>query len=641
MFGWCGKILRVDLSTGKIEVQPVAEDKQQALIGGRGMNIGLLFEGVHSPIDAFDPENQIAFGTGPFTGTLVPGGARFNVTTRSPVTFLGDSSCGGHWGPELKFAGFDHVVVTGQSEKPVYLWIQDGQAELRDAEEFWGQDTWETQKRIQRELKDPNVKVLCIGPAGENKVRMAIINTGLKHATARTGTGAVMGAKGLKAIAVRGRQGVKIADRSRFIQACQEATERLEAFRQSRGFPAGEHAGTYSRLWEHHNEELALGTRHHRFCSWEDWETLSPKHFHEHYRTKMVGCFACPVHCTPRFSITEGPFQGLFGEGPGYHSVSGYGAQCINTDLAAVLNICVWSDKLGIDSCSTGRVIAFAMELFERGILAEGDIGFPLRWGDADAMLRLLKMIAFREGIGNIFAEGEARAAAAIGGGAEQVALTVKGLELLEPVRVMGIAHALGQSASTRGSDHLRTTPIIEIGISTEEAQKFFGVEGFKLDLDPTSYSNVEYSVVFNEYNAALADMLGFCKSFSHWLRAGRIDPDLEAELFSACTGVEVSEFDLIRAAERVYNLERAFITIQGVTRHDDYPPAREFEVPLESGPRKGAKLDRGQYDALLDRYYSLHGWDKDGVPAVDKLEELGLKEVNDHLVTARTLRQV
>ncbi len=633
MFGWCGKTLQVDLSTGKTEIQPVAEDKLRALIGGRGMNIGLLFEGIHSPIDAFDPENQIVFGTGPFTGTLVPGSARFNVTTRSPVSFLGDSSCGGHWGPELKFAGFDHVVVAGQSEKPVYLWIQDGQAELRDAAGLWGLDTWETQKRIRRELKDANVKTVCIGPAGENRVRMATVNTGLKHVAARTSTGAVMGAKGLKAIAVRGRQGIKIADRSRFIESCREATVRLEAVKRDRGFMAGDHAGTYARLWAHHNEELALGTKHHQSSHWEEWEALSPKLFHERYRTQMVGCFACPVHCTPRFSIAEGPFQGLFGEGPGYHSVSGYGAQCLNTDLAAVLDICTWSDKLGLDSCSTGRVIAFAMDLFERGILREDDIGFPLHWGDEEATLRLLKMIAFREGIGNILAEGEARAAEMIGGEAVSVALTVKGLEMLEPLRAMGTAHALGQSTSTRGSDHLRTTPIIEIGISPEEAQKFFGVEGFKLDLDPSSYSNVEYSVVFNEYNAALADMLGFCKSFSHWLRAGRIDADLAAELFSACTGVEVSEFDLIEAAERVYNLERAFIVIQGATRQDDYPPSREFEVPLASGPRKGANLDRGQYDAMLGRYYALHGWDKDGVPTGEKLEELGLGEVNDHLV--------
>ncbi|MEE9192152.1 MAG: aldehyde ferredoxin oxidoreductase family protein [Candidatus Aerophobetes bacterium] len=626
MYGWQGKILKVDLSRERIETVPLTEELRTNFIGGRGINAKILFDELKRGTGGFDPDNVLIFGSGPLSGTLAPGAGRFNVSGKSPLGFLGDSNCGGHWAPELKFSGFDHVLIRGKAKKPVYLLIRDGEAKLVDARHLWGLDTWRTQRSIRKELRDPGVEVACIGQAGENLVRLASIRTSLKHSAARGGMGAVMGSKNLKAIVVRGTQGVKIAHPEKFLQATKKCTELLKTHSFQTGFQAGDTAGTYGKLWSWHHTHSKLGTKHHQAANWEDADKLSPRLFHSQYRTKMLGDFSCPVQCLPRFRIKDGPYRGLYGEGPEFESIVSFGSMCLNTDLASVIKATELTNRYGLDCDSTGRTIAFAMELYERGIITDKDIGFPLRWGDSQAIIRMVELIAKREGFGNILAEGELRAAQEIGRGAEKFALTIKGLELHESFRGSGAGHALGHSTSTRGSDHLRSSHHAEHDLSSEEAEKFYG---YREAADRSVYEHKEKQVIYNEYSAALADMLEVCKFFGHWASPYCIDADLFAEVFSAATGIKMSGKDMLKAAERVYNVERAFIVREGARRKDDYPPDREFEDPLPSGPMRGSVLDRRKYDALLTRYYIAHGWDKkDGIPTREKLEELELRDV-------------
>ncbi|MEM2703533.1 MAG: aldehyde ferredoxin oxidoreductase family protein [Candidatus Bathyarchaeia archaeon] len=620
MYGWAGKILRVNLSEEKVEKQHLPEELKTKFIGGRGINVKILYNENKPKIDPFDPENRLIFGAGPLVGTLVPGSGRFNVTTKSPLGFLGDSSCGGHWAAELKYAGYDHIIIWGRAKHPVYLCIQDGSAELRDAKHLWGMDTWETQAAIREELGDEETQIACIGQAGENLVRIANVRTGLKHAAGRTGTGAVMGSKNLKAIAVRGTGSIKIADPEGFMNCVKKAHQRVEDLKYILGAksPRG---GTYGALWFTHNEASMLAHKHQQSGYWEEADKLDPKIFHEKYKVKMRGCFACPVACTPFYVVKDDPHGGLSGEGPEFEHFASFASSPANADLLKVLKACNLSDRFGIDCDSCGRIISFAMELYQRGIISEKDVGFPLEWGDGDAVIKLVEIISKRQGFGDILAEGEVRAAKRIGRGAEKYVLAVKNLEQHEPLRSI-TGHALAQSTSTRGSDHLRSSYHAERDMDPEEARKF----GF--NPDPLSYESKASGVIFYEHNAALADMLGFCKFFSPWLSIHYIDADLMAELFSTATGVKMDSATLLKAAERVYNVERAFIVREGAKREDDYPPWREFEEPYPNGPFKGRVLDRKRYDAMLDEYYMLHGWSATGVPTKKKLEELGLKDV-------------
>ena len=636
MYGWQGRMLRVDLTHGKIEILPLPEKLRLDFIGGRGINARLLFDGAPRGVDALDPANPLIFGSGPLTGTLAPAAGRFNVTTKSALGYLGDSNSGGHWAPQLKYSGFDHVIIEGRASRPVVLLVREGQAELADAEELWGLDTWETQRRIRRKLRDPEVEIACIGQAGENLVRFAAVRTALKRAAARTGVGAVMGSKNLKAIAVRGTQGVKVADPQRLLKAVRACGEVIEFITLQRGFKAGDAAGTYGFLWSRHQINSKLGTKHHQLANWDDADLLDPAIYHRNYRTKMLGCFSCPIQCMPRFRIAEGPGAGLYGEGPEFESVASFGSMVLNTDLPSVLKAAELTNRYGLDCDSTGRVIGFAMELVEKGILSDSDVGFPLRWGDPEAVLKLVEMIAFRRGIGDLLAEGELRAARKIGGGAEKCALTIKGLEFHESFRGSGAGHALAHSTSTRGSDHLRSSHHGEHTLKPDDALRFYGDRNAS---DRTVYERKEEQVIYNEYSSALADMLEVCKFLGHWSSPHCLGADAFAEIFSAVTGVERSGAELLRAAERAYNVERAFIVREGARRRDDYPPEREFTDPLPEGrwPRlPGGVLDRARYDELLTAYYGAHGWDqRDGVPLRPILAELGLDEVADALAAA------
>jgi aldehyde:ferredoxin oxidoreductase len=624
--------LKIDLTKKKVKKERLREDLVSKFIGGRGVNVKILFDNLEPSVDAYSPDNLLIFGVGPLVG-IFPGAARLNVTAKSPLTVLGDSNAGGEWSPELRKAGIDYIVICGRSDEPVYLRIYDEDVQIKNARHLWGLETWESEQ-ILKEDNDPKAKVASIGPAGENLVRFASIKFG--HRTAgRCGLGAVMGSKLLKAIVVRGTSRLQPANPEAFIEATKQALQRFESsgLKSGLGGPIG---GTYGRLWFRHNNASMMFTKHMRTGFWEEAAKLDPAIFFGRYKIKRIGCWGCPIRCTCYYEIGEGKYRGSFTKIE-YGEIAPLSAGVGISDLDAALKLVQMADRFGMDTKSLGCVVGFAIELYEEGIINEQDIGFPLHWGDEENISKLIETIAFRQGFGSVLAEGEHRAAKIIGRGAEKYDLTVKYMEPHEPLRAQ-VGNALAQYLSTRGPDHLRGACHAERDLSPSEAKKFFGHESIA---DPLSYENKALAVVFFEHIAALADMLGLCKFFTQWGSMYRLDVKMMANLLTTARGIEYKDAELLMAAERVINTERAFIVKAGIRRCHDYPPRREFEEPFPNGPFKGVKLDRKKYDQMLDEYYKLRGWDpSSGVPNNSKLLELSLDDIAASLASCLQVSQ-
>ncbi len=624
IFGWAGKILRVNLSNEKVVQKPLDKDLTLNFLGGRGINVKLLHDELKFGIDPLGPENILIFGTGPLTGTTGPSAGRYNVTALSPLTgILGDSNSGGFFAPELKYTGFDHLLINGKAKKPMYLWINDDEVEFKDAVDIWGKDTWETQKIIREELGDQEIQMACIGPAGEKLVRFANVRTGLKNSAGRTGMGAVMGSKNLKAIAVRGSKGVKIARPREFEELCLKVRETLEAHSLCKAWAV---EGT---LWL----EKVLGMS--GLAPIRNWQTnvfpeldaVSSMAFLKNHSIKSKACFGCSMHCSHFYRIKGGPFDGEIGEGPEY-SVHAIGPNCGNSDLPSILHMYNLCNKYGIDVLTTGNAIALSMELYQRGIISEEDMdGIRLEWGNYGAMIEIINKIANRDGFGNILAEGLLNAARRIGKVAERYVVHTKCLDYSQTEGRVARGSALAYSVSTRGADHLRGLSRIEWG-SPEDAEKALGT---RAACDPKTYEGKAALTIWAETRNTVADCLEVCKFPTVWM--GQLGAVKElAEIFSAATGVDMDENRMGKAAERVYNVERAFIVERGITRADDYPPRRFLEVPIYEGPFKGERIEIEKYSEMLDEYYKLRGWTADGVPTRAKLDELDIGYIAEEL---------
>lgn len=630
MYGWAGRILRVDLSRGKISKEPLSEKFVSEFIGGRGINVKILYDELKPGTDPLSPDNILIFGVGPLTGTLSPGSGRFNVTALSPLTeLLGDSNCGGWWAPELKFAGYDHIIVYGRSEKPVYLYIYDGEAELRDASQLWGKDAVETQQMIREELADPETQIVAIGQAGENTVRYACIRTGLKNSAGRTGMGAVMGSKKLKAIAVRGTGGVKISNPKEFEEECIKMHRMLVEHPLYKDFATH---GTPILSVILHNAGI-MPVRNWQTTDFPEIDKISSETYLREFYVKSKACYGCPLHCNHYYKIRTGKYAGETGEGPEYETINSLGPRCGVSDLDAIIHMGKLADLYGLDTITLGNTIALMMELYQRRIISKDQVdGLNLEWGNVDAMIKLIEKIATRDGIGDMLAEGPWRVAAKIGGEAEKYVIHTKRLDYSSHENRAAKGYALSHAVSTRGGDHLRSIPTVAYW--GEWGQEFVElIYGRRIKLDPWSYENQARAVVWYEHMYALCDSIGMCKYMTPWLgTAFGLSPSQMTRLFNLATGLDYDVDRMIKAAERIYNVERAFLVRLGVTRKDDYPPERFFAEPIPSGPAKGQILDREKYDKMLDEYYQLRGWTRQGVPTREKLEELGLKHIADDL---------
>lgn len=629
-----GKILRVDLSTGEIHTEP-SWPYAKRFLGGRGVNQQILFNELSPSVSPLSPDNIITFGTGPLAGTIAPAACRLSIDSKNLLTpGIGSSNCGGNFAPELRFAGHDNIVVRGESVAPVYLFIDDAHIEIRDASHLWGHTTWETDSLIKQEIGDNNIKVLCIGPAGENLVRGACVITDLEKAAGRCGLGAVMGSKKLKAIAVRGTGSVEVANPEAFLQIAGEILEKLRAseFLKRRG-----KIGIYGQVqWGENFFESPWRNFQGGYAP--DSEQTARIHPDVFYRMKekAISCFSCPIHCRQLHKVKGGPYDGLLSEGLENNDISLFGAKLNIFDPAAILELRSLCSQYGLDTDNATGAIAWAFECYQRGIIDERTTdGLKLEWGNHETVIELIKKITYREGFGNILAEGSKKASEIIGRGSEMYAIHVKGQDLMETIW-SDKAWALGTVVSARGGTHTRGAVfgLRFAGMSTELSQKYYGVLTIGR---ATEYGGKAELVTFFERLGAVIDSLGVCM-LATLITApppNSTTPKDLAMLYSAATGLAVSDEDLMVTGERIHNLEKAFNVLHaGWTRKDDYPPRRFMEEPVEMlGSLKGEHLDENAWDKMLDEYYGLHGWDKKtSWPTRETLEKLDLRDIADTL---------
>lgn len=633
------KIAHINLTTGDIDVKPIPLNVRKQFIGGRGLDAYLLYNYAPKGVDPLGPENPLIISAGLLTATCASATARTHVMAKSPLTgLLGSTNMGGFFAPELAWAGFHHLVITGKADKPVYLFIHNGNIEIRDASGLWGKTTTDTQWAIREELGDDEVKSLVIGPAGENLVRFANVMTGIKNSGGRTGMGCVMGAKNLKAVAARGTLDIKIAHpmdaleyNKRFID--QITSAKVNQTQGTLGTPF---------IWGATNCWGGLRTRNFQYNQLEYADDIEPERLDEiatetigpHH---MTGCFACQVHCRAQYKIPSGPYAGKYDEGPEYTSLGAFGAEPGCTSAETVLTGNHLVNQFGMDNLETGSMIAWAMELYEEGILSEKHTdGLDLRFGNDAALLEMVERICYRKGwLGDTLADGGIPAAEKIGKNSFDYLIQVKGMNNLHSDERATPALALNIATASRGSDHLRSRPAVDLYHLPEGVlRKIYGTpipyDG-PLSSEHTSYEGKAWMVFWQENCYMAVDCLGICKYHTTFL--GATLPNFEdwPKVIYYNTGLEFTPEEVWTISERCNMIERMYNIREGLSRNDlkkgDTLNHRYFDEPCKRGAPDviGMSIDREKFEKMLDEFYDYKGLDKNGKPKAATLKRLGL----------------
>jgi len=621
MAGYAGRLLRVDLTSGRIWDEPLDEARARKYLGGRGLGARIIFDEVPRGADPLGPENRLVFAMGPLAGTSAPGSGRFGVMAKSPLTgVFGEAYTGGFFAHELKYAGYDGIVVQGKSDRPVYIHIRDGAAEILDASHLWGQETVDVQKAIRRAHNDNGYRVAGIGEAGENLVRFACVINDADRAAGRTGMGAVMGSKNLKAIAVRGRGGVDIADPKRFMSHFRDGVATMREHAVMEHFTSLGTSGGVENL----DKRGTLPTRNWESGTFEHPDKISGSAMKKDgIFKKNRACQACTVGCTRVVEVKSGPFAGvrpIYG-GPEYETVAAFGSGCGNNNLESIALANQLCNAYSMDTISCGSVIGFAFDCFEKGYLTEKDVGFALPWGDSHAIIKLIHMIARREGVGDLLAEGVREAARRIGGDAPKLAVHVRGLELgmheARGKKGLGISYA----TAPRGADHMEG--FHDTSYTAKDAMPKIGVTK---SFDPYVLEGKSAEIRAVENYASFINSIPICYFLSPLVSLDNMDH--VAGMVAAATGWdELPIEEQLQIGERNYNLARAF-----TCRETDGPP--EDKLPwkisqaFKEGKTKGQSIPDDQMADALQVHYKVRGWDEQGVPTREKLAELGIPEV-------------
>jgi len=640
MYGYAGKILRVNLSNGDVWTEPTSKYARE-LLGSSGIAVKILYDELKAWVTPYDPANLLIFGAGSLVGTTAPGANKMNISTLGPEMGGWASGCSDSYlGGELKWAGYDSVVVEGHAHTPVYLWIQNEKVEIRDASHLWGKTTWETLDGIREELGDKSLHVASIGPAGENLVRGACVIQERKRAHGRGGLGAVMGSKNLKALVAKGTGAVKIADPKRFMEAVSNCREMFKDLKKTEVFH------TYGTLGLMARKQEVSG------CNWKNFQdvvvpqdivdAIEPKKMVEKYEISKQSYPGCAVGgCSRILHITDGPYEGLVAESNQWESVTTLQTRLAVEEPNWMLKATALCDQLGLGVDEAGAPIGWAMECYQRGIIDEKDTGgLELKWGDAELALDLIRKISYREGFGNILAEGCARAAEIVGRDSGYYAIHIKKMDLYEPCRG-AIGWCLGATTSTRGGGHTTGAPLCENSdpaLDVEKAKEVYGIDN---PHKPIEYEGKAKMVTYGEALQRVNNCLGVCHWNTTYLDPNLIDLRELAELYSAATGLETSIEDLKKMAMRQLNLEKAFnLRFTDFDRKDDLPPPRDMNEPIPSGDYAGWKMDEKKYNETLDEYYDLHGWDREtSYPTRKALVDLGLEDVANDLEKIGKLR--
>lgn len=617
--GYTGKILRVDLTSKTYKEEPLPVEVAQDFIGGSGFTVKYLYDEVPADCDPLGPENKLIYAPGPFTGTTIPCASRMAINAKSPATgAMGVATTGGHFPVEMKRAGYDVLIIEGKAEEPTYLWIKNGEVKFRPAKELWGLTTTDTQQVIKDELHDQNVRISCIGPAGEKLSKMAaIVNE--RRVAGRKGLGAVMGSKNLKAIALRGDLQLQIADKEKYDAARKRMRDGMR--KSPILYPEFSRYGTSTTL------DLTQAMGIYPATNWAGTGVFNPADkiggfAIEALSAGKTACAVCPVGCSQMRLAQKPPYTGMFTEGPEYETLYSFGGVTGVDNPDAIIAADRISDELGLDTISAGVTIAFAMELFERGILTLEDTGgMDLSFGNDESMVELLKLMGERQGLGDLLADGTKAAAEKIGKGSEKYAMHVKGLEL-PGYDVRGAkAHGLSFATAFTGADHNKGYAFQEIfGIPVPYQVDRLAIEG-KGKLCKWN----------QDARTAVADSPTMCVFLMDMAVADFMFENT-AGLMEGTTGLTYTPEEVHQVGERINNVARVFNTLAGFTRADDDLPERLKTEPIKDGASKGELISQADLDTMLDEYYEARGWTPEGVPTRAKLEELRLGYAADRL---------
>ncbi len=602
--GYIGSMLRVDLNNLDYEIEDTENYPVDKFLGGRGLGSKLLFDMTERSTEPLSPENPLIFLTGPYTGTPGISSAFYNVTTKAPLTRTPSGShSGGFWGPHLKRAGFDGIIFEGASDKPVYLVLDNGKVSIEDATHLWGKGVFETTDYL--EDKYPGSRIAAIGPAGENMVWYASILNDKYRAVGRTGAGAVMGSKRLKAIVVRGKHRVEVADpqglKDVYIKALKNTKVKAAKISEL-GTPA---------MIPLTNSTGTLPTRNFQQGSYEKAENLDPKKLRYEFTKKKVACYGCPIRCS---NFTEAEYEGIRvkGEGPEYETTMAFGSNIDNDDYNLLIVANALCNDYGMDTITSGDTIAFFMELYERGILSKEEVdGYDFRFGNKDIVVEVLGKIARREGVGKLLSLGVREASRRIGRGSERYAIHVKGLEPpgYDPRGSVGMG--LNYATSNRGACHLRAAMYVpELLYKTLDRLAVRGKEEYM-----TRMQNI----------LAVVDSMVMCKFGS---RYGYLDDENAiAEALTVVTGYDYTGEEILKIGDRIWNMERLYLLREGYTAKDDTLPERFFQEPVDVGTGEKRAIPKEEFMEAIKDWYRERGWNENGIPTKEKLNELGLDE--------------
>jgi aldehyde:ferredoxin oxidoreductase len=625
------KIAFIDLTTETISLEPIPMEWRRKFVGGRGLDAYLLYTNTPGGCDPLGPDNVIVISAGLLGGTLASSASRTHIAAKSPLTNLfGSASMGGFFAPEMRWAGIDHFVIRGKASRPVYIFAHDGEIEIKEADHIWGAGIYDTQAIICKELGDEETQSLCIGPAGENLVRYASVITGRKDAGARTGMGAVLGSKNLKAVACRGTMEIEIYKPEEALEYNKYAIDQVISSKASQSM---QRWGT-NFMFGITNTTGLVRTRNFQYNQLPKSEDLEAENL-EQYSIGMDACFGCQVHCRHRYLIKDGEYAGTYAVGPDYTSQGAFGAEvgCRSMNTVLVGNHLV--NDYGIDTLETGSMIAWAMELYENGIITDKEThGLKLEWGSDTAVTQMIKQIAFRKGLGDTLAEGPLRAARRLGPESMKYLVQVKGMSNLNTDERATPALALSVAVSSRGSDHLRGIPAIDLyNLPMDVLDRIYrhpdGYDG-PLTNRFSEYEGKPRMVMWQEMCYMAVESLGVCKYHTVFLSPNHPAFTEFSRLIELNTGLEFSEMDLWDCANRSYTIERLFNLREGMTRTDDWLSDRYFDEPTQLGLPgvRGKRIDRQKFKGMLDEYYRLHEWDEAGIPTPELLKKLDIRDL-------------
>ena len=622
--GYQDKLLRIDLDSGHISTSPLDRGMVDQFVGGRGFIAKILYDELPPGIDAYDPQNIFIAATGPLSGHFLPASGKTHFGTKSPATGgYADSNMGGHFGPALKFAGYDLLILTGRAEAPSYILIDNDKVEIRSAAEYWGLGALTAEKELKNDLGE-DFQVLTIGPAGENKVRFACISHDFGRQAGRTGAGAVLGSKNIKAIAVRGTKSLSVNDLEKAYTLGQEAYRRVFA---KPGFTEWTPEGT-AGITNWTNEVGVFPTRNFKTSFSEHYKDINGKAVVEKLKITDKGCFGCPTPCG-KYGHTKTRLGEAFVEGPEFETIALFGGNCELKTIEEVAYANYLCDELGLDTISAGAVLSWAIECFEKGLITEAQVGHRIDFANIETVQYLLQAISNREGLGDLLAEGTQRAAEKIGQGSQDFAIQVKGLEWSGYECRNAPSMMLAYMTSDVGAHHARAWVLgHDVAGSWSNVNDLIAGGGKVEKQSPARVSSdcADY-VIDSQHIRPLFDVLGVCRL--QYMELGFEAEHYEA-LYRAITGKNHTWQDLLGVSERIWNLTRSISAreIENFGRNWDYPPRRFSSEPVPSGPNEGYFLSPEKLDQLLDWYYDKRGWDRNGLPLKETLKRLGLDDV-------------